>query len=622
MIRESTVDGLTSAIDRASAYLRGEQNEAGYWCGTVEMGVTTTLQDFLQRAFLGTLEADVRDGISNYVVAWQNDDGGFPKFNGGPSELSPSIEAYLTLRLAGHDPCAGHMAKASAAIRNLGGLEEAPGFPTRFWLAAFGLLSWDEVHPVPPELVLMPRWVPGNFLDFGAWVRQMLASFAIFTVKRPVCPQPFDLRELATGLSGHDDKGLKHRAERLVLAWNRRRDPLLLPFALRRAEKWLVEHQDEAGYWCGGFSYAPMSLCAAGRPLTDPVVARALAAIDKLAVWRGDQRFTQPLNSHIGDTSLAIPALIGAGINADDPSVVAAARWLLDNEVRGRVGDWVGKRPEAIAGAWPFEIGNQIYPDNDDTSWVVRALKMVTIPEQDRKAAAIERGLEWMRHMQSQNGGWGAFDADNTSRIASWLYDNAGPVTDPPTADVTSHVVQTMSEAGRGGSDAVQRGLDFLWSVQEPEGCWEGRWFINYIFGTSTVLLALAALDRLSDDRARRAVGWLKSVQNPDGGWGETFHTYRDRSRMAQGDSTPSQTSWAVSALSAAEPLSAEVAKGVRWLVDHQQENGSWHEPQFTAASLTPFYDIRYSLMAEVIFPLTALGDFRRSQLGSDDSAA
>lgn len=611
MITAVSSDRLQGSLDRAVDYLKGQQTDLGYWCGTVEMGVTTTLQDYLQRAFLDTMTPDVDKATANYIRRWQNDDGGFPKYRAGPSELSPSIEAYLALRIAGDEPQSPHMRRAADCIKSMGGLEEAPGFPTRFWLASFGCCRWTDVHPVPPELLYLPAWVPGNMLDFAAWVRQMLASFSIFTVKRPSKAMGFTLEELATGRRRRD-LDVKHLAERAVLSWNGRRGSSLQTRALKRAEDWLVEHQDEAGYWCGGFSYAPMSLFVAGRPLDDPVVKTALDAIDDLAVWQGDERFMQPLNSHVGDTCLAVPALRGAGVPAKDPSIVRAARWLMANEVRGR-GDWVGKRPNAEAGAWPFEIGNNWYPDNDDTSWAVRALRMAELPESDQVEAAIRRALAWMSEMQSKSGGWGAFDADNDSRLAAALYDNAGPVTDPPTADLTAHVVQAMAEEGMSGSGTVRRGVAWLWNAQEPEGPWKGRWYTNYIFGTASVALAMKALGAEHDPRLRRGIDWLRSKQNSDGGWGETFESFRDRSLMGIGPSTPSQTSWAIQALAATDPFCEEVSAGVTWLIEHQNRDGRWDEPEFTASSLSPFYDIRYSLMAEVIFPLTALGDYRRA---------
>ncbi|WP_374109054.1 squalene--hopene cyclase [Streptomyces sp. CC228A] len=620
---------------RATAHLLALQDAEGWWKGDLETNVTMDAEDLLLREFLGVRDGPTTAAAARWIRSRQREDGTWATFHGGPGELSATVEAYVALRLAGDPPDAPHMARAAAWVRDGGGIAASRVF-TRIWLALFGWWKWDDLPELPPELIYLPPWFPLNIYDFGQWARQTIVPLTIVSAKRPVRPAPFALDELHTDPSRPAPprplapattwEGAFQRLDRALHAYRRVAPRPLRRAAMNAAARWIVERQENDGCW-GGIQppavYSLIALHLLGYDLGHPVMRAGLASLDRFAVWPEDGvRMIEACQSPVWDTGLAVIALADAGLPPDHPALVRAADWLLAEQIV-RPGDWAVRRPHLPPGGWAFEFHNDTYPDIDDTAEVVLALRRVRHPDPARMEAALARAVRWTVGMQSRDGAWGAFDADNTSTLPNKLpFCDFGEVVDPPSADVTAHVVEMLAHEGLAGDPRTLRGIDWLLAEQEPGGSWFGRWGVNHVYGTGSVVPALTAAGLpVSHPAIRRAVAWLESVQNEDGGWGEDLRSYRDRSWIARGASTASQTAWALMALLAAgERESRAVERGVRWLAGTQRADGSWDEPQFTGTGFPWDFSINYHLYRQV-FPLTALGRYLHGEpsFGKED---
>ncbi|GHJ41861.1 squalene--hopene cyclase [Streptomyces sp. TS71-3] len=618
-------DTARRAVQRATDFLLARQDEAGWWKGDLETNVTMDAEDLLLRQFLGILDTDTAKAAGLFIRGEQREDGTWATFYGGPGELSTTIEAYVALRLAGDAPDEPHMARASAWIRGQGGVAASRVF-TRIWLALFGWWKWDDLPDLPPELIYFPKWFPLNIYDFGCWARQTIVPLTIVSAKQPVRPAPFPLAELhahprdpnphqpLAPVASWD--GVFQRLDKALHAYHKVAPRRLRKAAMRSAAQWIIERQENDGCW-GGIQppavYSIIALHLLGYDLKHPVLREGLASLDRYAVWREDgARMIEACQSPVWDTCLATIALADAGVPADHPQLVKAADWMLAEQVV-RPGDWTVRRPDLVPGGWSFEFDNDNYPDIDDTAEVVLALRRVKHPQQDRVDRAIERAVRWNLGMQSRNGAWGAFDVDNTSAFPNRLpFCDFGEVIDPPSSDVTAHVVEMLAVEGKAHDPRTRRGIDWLLAEQEKDGSWFGRWGVNYVYGTGSVVPALVQAGLPGSHPAiRRAVAWLEQVQNDDGGWGEDLRSYRDVAEWSgRGESTASQTAWSLMALLAAgERESKAVERGVAWLAETQGEDGSWDEPYFTGTGFPWDFSINYHLYRQV-FPLTALGRY------------
>jgi squalene-hopene/tetraprenyl-beta-curcumene cyclase len=663
------------ALARARDHLLGLQHDQGWWQGELETNVTMDAEDLLLREFLGIRTHEQTEAAARWIASKQREDGTWANFYGGPGDLSTTVEAYVALRLAGHQPDEPHMARAAEWIRAGGGVPATRVF-TRLWLALFGEWSWDDLPVMPPELIYLPAWFPLNAYDWACWARQTIVPLTIVGSLRPVRPLPFRLGELTPGrpadegsrpgrvgratgsgwatVFGRLDQGL-HGYERHA----HRAAPVraVRRAAMRRCAEWIIARQERDGCWGGiqpPWVYSLIALHLLGYGLDHPVMKRGLAGLERFTIIEdtpeGPVRRLEACQSPVWDTVLAVIALADAGLPPDHTALTSAADWLLAEEITGP-GDWQVRRPELAPGGWAFEFDNDIYPDIDDTAEVVLALRRARCAAgEDALASAIRRGVRWMAGMQSRDGGWGAFDADNTSTLPPKLpFCDFGAVVDPPSADVTAHVVEALAAEGLAGSRAARRGVVWLLRAQESDGSWFGRWGANYVYGTGAVVPALIAAGVQPGKPAiRRAVAWLVEHQNPDGGWGEDMRSYDDPGLAGRGESTASQTAWALLALLAAgagpgrahepagqgdaaglsrahgtpgpdktswpaapdaPPEDTAVERGVQWLIEHQREDGTWDEPQYTGTGFPRDFYLNYHLY-RLVFPVMALGRF------------
>jgi squalene-hopene/tetraprenyl-beta-curcumene cyclase len=618
--RTSLRAAAAEALARSVELLLSLQDEGGWWKGELETNVTIEAEDLLLREFLGVRGEGETRRTANWIRRRQRADGTWATFEGGPGDLSTTVEAYVALRLAGDPPEAEHMRRAAAFVRAQGGVERARVF-THLWLALFGLWPWEEVPALPPELVLLPPWVPLNVYDFACWARQTIVALSVVWAHRPVRPLPFGIDELRAG-GGHvrgPRRSLPGMAlsslDRLLHRYERRPIGPLRRMALARALEWIVRRQEADGSWGGiqpPWVYSLIALRASGYPPDHPVVRRGLEGLDRFTIEEGEVRRVEACQSPVWDTALAVLALADAGLAADHPALVRAADWLLDQQVRVP-GDWAVRRPGLEPGGWAFEFENDTYPDLDDTAEVVLALRRVRHPDAARVDEAVRRAVGWVLGMQSRDGGWGAFDADNTRALCREIpFCDFGEVIDPPSADVTAHVVEMLAGEGRAADPAVRRALGWLARQQEPDGSWFGRWGANHVYGTGAVVpAAIAAGIPPHDPRIRAAVRWLERHQRADGAWGEDLRSYRDPSWIGRGEATPSQTAWALLALLAAGERSATVERGVAWLVEAQRPDGGWDEPWYTGTGFPGDFYINYHLY-RLVFPVMALGRYLR----------
>jgi squalene-hopene/tetraprenyl-beta-curcumene cyclase len=609
------------AVERARDYLLGRQDDAGWWKGELRTNVTMDAEDLLMRQFLGILDPVDLEQAARWIRSQQRADGTWANFEGGPGDLGTTIEAYVALRLAGDALDDPGLVSARDWILANGGLEAARVF-TRIWLALFGEWSWDELPTMPPELIFLPPKAPLNVYQWACWARQTVVPLTIVATVRPVRPLPFHVGELRTGTTPPERVPAKFPStarsfqllDKVLNAYHHAPVHPLRKRAMREATEWILARQEADGGWGGiqpPWVYSVLALHLMGYPLDNPAVAAAIKGLDGFLVHEetpdGPVRRLEACQSPVWDTCLTLIALDDAGTPADHPAVKLGVDWMAAEEIT-IAGDWAVQRPGLAPAGWAFEFANDFYADVDDTAEVVLALHRIG---DSALEPAIQRGVEWVVGMQSADGGWAAFDADNTHYYINKLpFCDFGAVIDPPSADVTAHAVEMLAVRGLADSVPAQRGVDWLLKAQESDGSWFGRWGANYVYGLGAVVPALveAGVERTSLP-IKRAVRWLHEHQNPDGGWGEDLRSYDDPSWAGRGASTPSQTGWALMALLAAGDPSPAVDTGVRYLIDNQQADGGWVEDLYTGTGFPGDFYINYELYRHV-FPLTALGRY------------
>ena len=621
---------IETAIARSQNYLLSIQYPDGYWWAELESNVTITAEVVLLHKIWGTDKTRPLHKVEAYLRSMQREHGGWELFYGDGGEISTSVEAYMALKLLGvseHDP---GMKQARNFILERGGISQTRIF-TKFHLALLGCFPWRGVPSIPPSIMLLPA-NPVTIYEMSSWARGSTVPLLIVFDRKPIyhTNPAIALDELYVEGADRIKSELPRKGDwtdvfvALDDAFKLAENLNLMPFreeGIKAAERWILERQEATGDW-GGIIPAMLNSLLALRSLgydaADPIVERGLQAIDRFAIETADTYHIQPCVSPVWDTALVMRSLVDSGLAPDHPALVRGGQWLLDKQILD-YGDWSVKNRSGKPGGWAFEFDNRFYPDVDDSAVVVMALQAVQLPNETLKQQAIARAVNWIASMQCSAGGWAAFDKDNNADWLNFLpYADLKAMIDPNTADVTARVLEMVGHLSPENSlqqNQIERAIAYLISEQELEGCWFGRWGVNYIYGTSGVLAALSLSPQSDQHQINSGATWLTSCQNPDGGWGETCRSYDDPSLKGKGKSTASQTAWALIGLIAAGEATGKfereaIVRGVEYLLNSQLPDGRWHESEFTGTGFPGHFYLKYHLYQQH-FPLTALGRYK-----------
>jgi squalene-hopene/tetraprenyl-beta-curcumene cyclase len=649
--RDTLLEQVSESIQKSQTRFLTQQHPDGYWWYELESNVTITAEYLMLLHFLDLRDEETDRKITNNLLRHQRSDGTWALYWGGPGDISTTVEAYFALKLAGMSADSEPLRKAREFILRAGGVEATRIF-TKVNLSLFGQFDWKALPSLPVEINLLPSWFPINIYTCSSWARSTIVPLSVVLAYKPVkeVPESAFIREIFRDpmwvpetapekFSPFSLKKVPFVLDSILKTWDNlpaqnasgiyticlSMDGILKiwenlpirPFmkrAMKKTEQWILEHQDESGDW-GGIQPAMvnslLALATLGYDVNSGPMKKGLEALKRFTIETDDEITLQSCISPIWDTALNALGLLYSGMEREHPSIVNAGRWLTSKQIFQK-GDWSIKRPNLEPGGWAFEFDNSWYPDVDDTGIVLLFLNRLAEMEFVRPEN-LEKGVNWILGMQGKDGGWGAFDVDNNFSLLNKIpFGDLEAMIDPSTADLTGRVLELLGTLHYQRSDPrVQRAIAFIKKTQEEDGSWWGRWGVNYLYGTSTVLAGLEAIgEDMSRPYIRKAVNWLKSTQNLDGGWGESCATYGASLPQGCVESTPSQTAWAVLALmSVGEVGSQEVLKGLAYLLRNQKADGTWDEEAFTGTGFPKHFFIRYHNYRNC-FPLMALGKY------------
>ncbi|MCL2306001.1 MAG: squalene--hopene cyclase [Planctomycetaceae bacterium] len=624
---------LRNAINRTRSFFVENQHDAGYWVAELEGDALLQSETILLLAFLGEENGKLAKFCANDLIATQLPDGGWGMYPGALPDIHNTVKGYFALKLTGHDPSSEYMQRARRKVMELGGAEKVNSF-TRFYLAILGQIPHDQCPAVPPQMMYLPKWFPINISEMSAWSRTIFVPLSIVSALQPVKQIPAEkgIRELFTHDSAHWPEVVApgKTAAKTIFSWDgffRTVDKIiwfcrktgLKPFhkaAVEKAKTWMLEHfegSDGPGAIYPPIVWSWIALKALGYADDSKEVQYCRKQLDDLVIWEEERKraHVQPCKSPVWDTSLTLKALLLGGLDENTPMVKKGVDWIKSQQLSRQhscKGDWAEK-VDVEPGGWCFEFNNEFYPDNDDTAMALMVLKMADGGRQT--ADSIEKGVRWLLAMQNRDGGWGAFDKDNHRELLCRVpFADHNAMIDPSTPDLTGRVLESLGRLGyKVGKDAaIDRCVAYMKKVQQPDGSWFGRWGVNYIYGTWQALTGLTAVGVSVDDPVIVAGrNWLLAHQQPSGGWGESPNSYIDPKLRGQGKETASQTAWAVMGLLAAGLFDHPATqRGIRFLLDHQESDGTWLESEFTGTGFPLVFYLRYHYY-RIYFPLMAL---------------
>jgi squalene-hopene/tetraprenyl-beta-curcumene cyclase len=627
-------DVLERSVTRATDTLLKDQQPDGHWVFELEADATIPAEYVLLRHHLGEpVDAELERKIAVYLRRIQGRHDGWPLFHEGDFDMSASVKAYFALKMIGDSPDADHMRRAREAILARGGASRSNVF-TRALLALYGVVTWRAVPVMPVEIMLLPRWFPFHLSKVSYWARTVIVPLLVLGALKPLARNAkgvtIDELFLEDPKSVRGVKKAGHQKWSWFLFFRgvdillRATEPLFPKSTRKKAidaavafVKERLNGEDGLGAIYPAMANSVMMYDVLGYPEDHPDRAIARLSIDKLLVIKDNEAYCQPCVSPVWDTALTAHTMLEAGTEKAKAAAKAGLDWLIPRQVLDVKGDWAEQRPDVRPGGWAFQYNNDYYPDLDDTAVVVMAMHRAEANSSaPRYDPAIARAREWVLGLQSENGGWAAFDADNTYGFLNNIpFSDHGALLDPPTEDVTARCISMLAQLPPDDESkrAMARGIDYLRTTQLDDGSWYGRWGLNYIYGTWSCLCALnaAGLDA-SDEMVRRAADWLLKIQNADGGWGEDGASYKlDYAGYEPAPSTASQTAWALLGLMAAGKVEhPQVQRGIRYLLDHQNGEGLWDEDRFTATGFPRVFYLRYHGYRK-FFPLWAVARYR-----------
>jgi squalene-hopene/tetraprenyl-beta-curcumene cyclase len=630
----SDPEELEKSIAAASAAILEAQKADGHWVYELEADSTIPSEYILLLHFLGeTPDPELERKIGVYLRRVQQKDGGWPLVYGGPADVSATVKAYFALKMIGDSPDAPHMARARETVLRLGGAGKANVF-TRMTLALYGEIDWKYTPTVPPELILLPRWFPVQLSKMSYWARTVMVPLMVLAAIKPKAKNPrgVHIPELFAPGRPHIRRapqqkvfwylffnGIDRLLKLLEPVWPKG----LRKRAIDACMRWTIARlngEDGLGAIYPAMANSVMMFAVMGYPPDDPNRAVARKSIEKLLVIKADEVYCQPCVSPVWDTALVCHALMETGGEAAHAAARRGLSWLKTKQVTDVKGDWATWKPDVAPGGWAFQYNNAHYPDLDDTAVVVMALDRAGAADAPTREA-VARGREWVEGLQSKNGGWGAFDADNGYFYLNNIpFADHGALLDPPTEDVSARCLGMLAQLGEAkDGPRMKAAVDYLERTQLKDGSWFGRWGVNYIYGTWSALAGLNAAGlEPAHPTMRRAADWLKAIQNEDGGWGEDCRSYRlDYSGYEKAPSTASQTAWALLGLMAVGEVDSDAAsRGVAYLRKTQGADGLWSQDPYTGGGFPRVFYLRYHGYPK-FFPLWALSRYRNLKTGN-----